>query len=1027
MPVDRLSTSQGAGGLARSDSSVLPRDSVHRNMFSLAPDAPPMPPDAETQYVAPKRPRAERRKQMKRRSSTGTLSSKVLPDLPNSSRRASLILSIGPEFGNFLKSSRPWSSDTAPVSSPTKSNPHESITPSKESTKSDDGDSFALPTLPEGVRRLPNPRSQPSSSSSAGVSPSVSAQSSAPSKDIDTKGLEDVLDFYNLGDSPGSFLSGFRLGFSPIREETGSQASSANRNDRRDSKRAPPVGARSPRSASEQIHVLNFDSNFGSIGRGDSLQSRLSDARPLSKQMLMLLPSQNGSSGGLSERSGSLKSCRSFEPQRSDSASSYSQDTRSYSGQKAQGVPLQTSTWTEASSPGGVSQRSNEDGDSRRNVGDDAVSAKNSSGRVSQSDGNYATDSPHMMNLNTLPSIPISPIEIVRHNQPGAHSQMLSEPSQTGFAAPSTPSSNLSVSLPLVRSNSLPMATSSGTTSSHLGPVNGSGDSTSTTAEKSVFTSRQPAASDRLYKDDFLGRNSTLSMGSPPPYYEVVNQSNHHHPHHHHDLGPSTINAGHVGPTDPVAGPSRLSGEWSNSESRRDGPARARIRPRPPLPIGPRRPSQGIVTLPSSIGFPESLQRSESMASLSRHHTSGQQSPARLPAIRTPRFQTPPPKWRGHTMDAARWTFKSCQLQSIVSKAIRQSSEASLIRLLEPEILENDIPAEIGNLETIRTDIKTRYKLLARKRAVLFEGLSSSLAGTNNPAEEGPGHAHRLLEDLSEIAAMMDHLSEELHSADTQLAHLDSLTQVHTSSALAVALRKLNTSFLKQMTENEDIRNDLFSVEAERDEAWLQAERIAIELDQLAARVENTSSPITSNRSSRVSAHRKSLALASKAGLKIPKRQPSKRLSLRVTPSSTAFSSPFVSPSSSSKGARPGKPTNKQPGPISTESSSLSPPVPVYSPSSTTRALIQAQDELYTMLGLSAPGTGLQRSRSWTSLSASSPQDSDCPSLRHSLTLHPQSERRNSLPADSALAQVSNAMAADVSYIYHILDRLDFI
>src|SRR5260221_6690699 len=84
MPVDRLSTSQGAGGLARSDSSVLPRDSVHRNLFSIAPDAPPMPPDAETQYVAPKRPRAERRKQMKRRSSTGTLSSNGLPDLPSS-------------------------------------------------------------------------------------------------------------------------------------------------------------------------------------------------------------------------------------------------------------------------------------------------------------------------------------------------------------------------------------------------------------------------------------------------------------------------------------------------------------------------------------------------------------------------------------------------------------------------------------------------------------------------------------------------------------------------------------------------------------------------------------------------------------------------------------------------------------------------------------------------------------------------------------------------------------------------------
>jgi hypothetical protein len=249
MPIDRLSNSQGEGGLARSDSTVLPRDSMH-NMFSIAPDAPPMPPDAETLYVAPKRPRAERRKQLKRRSSTGTLNTKALPDLP--SRRTSLILSMGPEFGTFLKSPRPWSSDAAPESSTSSSAPPvlespEPPTQPTETTKTEDGEAFTLPPLPEGFRRLPDPRTQPTSS--AGVSPSVSTQSSTPS----TTGLEDVLDYYNLGDSPASFLSGtgFRPGFSPIREETGSQASF--RSERRDSKRVPPVGARSPRSTLKDV------------------------------------------------------------------------------------------------------------------------------------------------------------------------------------------------------------------------------------------------------------------------------------------------------------------------------------------------------------------------------------------------------------------------------------------------------------------------------------------------------------------------------------------------------------------------------------------------------------------------------------------------------------------------------------------------------------------------------------------------------------------------------------------------------
>ena len=287
-------------------------------------------------------------------------------------------------------------------------------------------------------------------------------------------------------------------------------------------------------------------------------------------------------------------------------------------------------------------------------------------------------------------------------------------------------------------------------------------------------------------------------------------------------------------------------------------------------------------------------------------------------------------------MDAARWTFKSNQLQTIVSRAIKHSSEASLIRLLEPEVLEKDVPAEIESLETLRTDIKTRYKLHARRRATLFESLSSVLNTGHNSADEGPGYAHRLLEEISEIAATMDNLSEELHSADIQLAYLDSLTQVHMTSALAVALRKLNASFLKQMAENENLRNELFSAEAERDEAWRQAERIAVELDQLATTSEN-SSPILSNRSSRVFAHRKSMALASKVELiKGPKRRFSKHLNLGVAPlSGSALVSAFVSPGVGSKASRHSKilsppPARKKPPvPNLTEVSLLSPiPVP---------------------------------------------------------------------------------------------------
>ena len=232
-------------------------------------------------------------------------------------------------------------------------------------------------------------------------------------------------------------------------------------------------------------------------------------------------------------------------------------------------------------------------------------------------------------------------------------------------------------------------------------------------------------------------------------------------------------------------------------------------------------------------------------------------------------------------MEAAVWTFTSAQMQAIVSRAIRQSAEASAIRLLGLDVLDNEIPDEIRRLEAQRTDLKTRYKVLTRRRTVLFEALSSYLMGN---AEEEASYSH--LEDLAEMALTLDRLSEELHSLDGQLAHLDSLTHVHTGSALAVALRKLNASFLKQMTENQTLRSQLRSAEAERDEAWRQADCVARELDEIHQHLET---PTTTNRS-RISAHRKSIARSSKTGLTTPSQSYSQRSSMNTAMNSTLSS-----------------------------------------------------------------------------------------------------------------------------------------
>ena len=228
-------------------------------------------------------------------------------------------------------------------------------------------------------------------------------------------------------------------------------------------------------------------------------------------------------------------------------------------------------------------------------------------------------------------------------------------------------------------------------------------------------------------------------------------------------------------------------------------------------------------------------------------------------------------------MEAAKWTFTSSQLQDIVSRAIRQSAEASSIRLLRLEILDNEIPEEKGRLEAQRTELLSRYKSWARRRTALIEALGMYVAGGD---EDTAAYAVRMVDDLRDVTAMLDRFAEELHSVDGQIAVLDSLVQTHTGSALAMALRKLNTSFLKQVSENQALRNQVQTLEAERDEAWQHAEDAAIELDKM-------ESAASSRRSSRISAVRKSSLRVSKAGL----RTPSQRLS--QLPSHASANHPF--------------------------------------------------------------------------------------------------------------------------------------
>lgn len=406
-------------------------------------------------------------------------------------------------------------------------------------------------------------------------------------------------------------------------------------------------------------------------------------------------------------------------------------------------------------------------------------------------------------------------------------------------------------------------------------------------------SSSLPLQSSRSHKstntiDEILRASTTL--GSPPPYYSVVDQLQTQQAQPPQPPSFAHVSAGVPVPSvQPTATTPLLTftNPFSN-QGRESALPGSRARPRPAGPLGPRRPTLQNITSPGPAQL-TARDRSGSTASLVRQASTSGGGTSRLapprteqPTPKSPRFPVPPVKYRGYTMEAAKWTFTSSQLQSIVSRAIRDSAQTGAIRLLKLENLDNDIPEEIHRLEMLRTDTKSKYKALAKRRSTLFESLTFHLTSAG---EENSTFALRIAEELNSIAVSLDQLAEELHSADVELAQLNSIVQIHSSSALSMALRKLNASFLKQVAETQELQERVSTLEVERDEGWKYAEEIAQECEHLHLQ-EKLDSP-SSKRSSRVSAKRKSSIRASKAGL----RSASRRQSARSSVASSVYSS----------------------------------------------------------------------------------------------------------------------------------------
>lgn len=468
--------------------------------------------------------------------------------------------------------------------------------------------------------------------------------------------------------------------------------------------------------------------------------------------------------------------------------------------------------------------------------------------------------------------------------------------------------------------------------------------------------------SDKLLSEP---QSPSPSFVPPPPYHAVVSEKR---VRNHSPTRTPPPPLSRIPSADLLYQRSR---EASNSSL--TGSVRSRARSRPPLPIGPRKPSGPGQVFAS---FFPGVRRNGSTSSVGSGDGSGLswrrlQSAASQPP---PKFQEPPPKWRGFTLEAAQWTFTSAQLQEIVSQAIQQTSEGSSLRYLRPDVLNGEMADEMHRLELQHLDLKAQYKALVRKRWILMGALAGHVEGveTNDVTT-----AARTVEELAEVSLTLDRLADKMHDIVLQMAQLKSRRDVHNTSALAMAVRKINGLFVRQMAEKERLQQQVDTLRTERDEAWKHAEDLAQDYDTLNDRVvegtctcgdakvnADTSSFSTgSRRSVRISAVRKSSVRQSQAGLRSRSRhRPTRSSSNATRPTSLALEGvpPVprlpIHPGSTALPLSTGtRPRSRRRVLLSTDDS-----LPLDISTYTTEAsaaleLVQAQRDVYEMLGLSLP------------------------------------------------------------------------
>ncbi|KAI6112944.1 hypothetical protein F5141DRAFT_1214259 [Pisolithus sp. B1] len=317
---------------------------------------------------------------------------------------------------------------------------------------------------------------------------------------------------------------------------------------------------------------------------------------------------------------------------------------------------------------------------------------------------------------------------------------------------------------------------------------------------------------DRVVQEEHTSRRPTPPLRDRPvraPYGPRVGT----HPKYSVDVvipGPSSSADGS---SSPISTPSSPTLDSGHTPAREIPPASI-----DPPPITPRLVDVAI-QIPSS---PPSPLPDSSPRNLPAQSSTGPKTfvgsflvPPPLPPPPVVTFESVPIPWKGLSLEAAQWTFTSSELQEIVSRAIRLSAGESFIRLLSLQVLDTDIMEAEKCLESQRLAAQTKWRFEVTRP---------------HDAHAGP-ELHCLITQLATSVACCDTQMTTILQAMDQQIQLSSLQNRHWSSALSVALRKLNKACERQAGELKRALTRIRDLEDELEEAWKEAETLATELD----------------------------------------------------------------------------------------------------------------------------------------------------------------------------------------------------